>query len=259
MSMTLSIHRELLQSAHHLFSCNQFVAARKRLSALLKMRGFDAVVRLDAHRLQGEVCLELAQYDAARRHLKVVLGHRPDDAELHFLYAEAISRETKSDPKQSQPHYRKALAYAPTQAKYVRGYAENALRLGNERVAVTLLRRTAERQPEDLDTLCMLVDALVDLGRFREAESRVRQAEFVCRGNHRIETIRQAIRYEITRRKQRTECAATDVSESLILAFTSATVVPKPQTVRGSIRRTDRISKSLPHLHRLPLASPDLG
>jgi len=251
MSKTLNLFAQLLAAGQTLRAVGRPDEARRRLSSLLALADVPAEVATDAHRLMGEIHHEQENYAHARKHLKLALRETPDDAEIRFLLAEAMAADEAACWASARKHYRVAIAAQPTNARYLCGYANLAVLLGNEALALRLFRRAVKVAPADLDALEGLTDMLCGMLQFAEAEAALRKARFQLSRNARLEQMLADVQFDRVHARQSSAGVLPDADEATFLPFDTTT----PRT--SAIVRRDRVSRPTPHLPRLMAFRPD--
>lgn len=247
MNTTISLHQELLARGRHLFDLGCLSESSETLRPLVKQAGVATHTLCEAHRLLGEIDLEMGNYLRSRRHFAVAIRLVPDESSLYSLYAQAIEADPDGDPVRAFKARRRASRLDPTTSAVWSALGWSGLRMGNRSIAFKAFRRAMRLRPASLDTLAETIEGLLTLNRLREAEKAVKAARFRFKKSSGLESLGDRVQFEIVRRDQ-AHRLDFEVGGASVLKF-----VPRPSTARLEdvnpvVIRTDRRSLPKPHL-----------
>ncbi|HMP61125.1 MAG TPA: tetratricopeptide repeat protein [Gemmatales bacterium] len=122
---------------------------------------------------------KLGRYRQARKHLKIALSEEPRDADLHARLGRAWDDDTLGgDGGKALAHLRRAVAIDPTHADHQRDLGRALLGAGNVAAGLKRLEQAWALEPDRLDRLEELIDALIEHGRLQKAPHVLIRARF---------------------------------------------------------------------------------
>ncbi|MCE9534456.1 MAG: hypothetical protein K8T89_25545 [Planctomycetes bacterium] len=255
MNPSINLLDRMLTRSRQMLDMGRRVEARRRLDKLLTFPDVPETIRIEAHRLLGEIHLDAQCFRRARRHLLAALGLAPNDAETHYQLGVALDLDPDIDPKRAAREFKKALELKPDEARYWSGYGQICLRLGREKQSFGAFAAAADLAPMDLEVVDEIIDGLCFLGREEDARSVLMSARFRFGHSEDLEQLWNRFRFLQLHRKQQASKRrlAMQQGEAVILPFVSSkeSTVPKVEGEPG-ILRFDRGSRPLPHTLRQP-------
>jgi Flp pilus assembly protein TadD len=187
MGMTLSLVDGLLTRARTLERVGRNHDARQVLNRLAGLRELPAAAAFETQTRLAEIYLRDHTYSRARRHLTAALAHEPENARLHYLMAQALVRDEKTDnSERALMFYRKSLEIDPNQPACLADLGILLVQLGRSEEGLDSLRKAVALVPDDTVVLKKLVEGLRLEGRFEEARREIRAARFRNPRNDRV-------------------------------------------------------------------------
>ena len=261
MTQTIHIHEYLLSTGRHYFEMGRTADARGCLRQLVRLTDFAPVVRARAHSLLGEIDFALGRYRNARKHFAAVIRLRPLDTETCLRYGDAVDADPDADPRRGWTARRRATRIDSFDSRCWSALGRSGLRIGDRRRALIAFRRAAKLRPERIETLTEVVEGFIALGRLREARAVVNAARFRQPHDAAISGLWARFRFECARREQQAGRDDSRVERAAILPFVSEALDVEGREATPIIIRTDRRSRPMPHLLRIPgvASGPALG
>jgi Tfp pilus assembly protein PilF len=250
MSTTLNLAHGLLARGILLQELGRTHDAQKILTGLLGLRELPDAVAREAHFCLAEIELQHRDYHRARRHLAAVLAHCPDDARYHHLMAGILDQDEDADPQRAYQHYRRSLQLNPNHAGCLGDFGLLALSLGENQEGLQALRRAAELEPDEPETIGKLVEGLCELDQADEARRVLWAALF---RNPRHAGFRKLWSdFQFQQLQQAQEMIERSISANtkrpVILPFAPAQAAsPSTANQRGTIRKDGASSPRPPH------------
>jgi tetratricopeptide (TPR) repeat protein len=222
------------------------------LRQLLNRPSSSTYVLAEAHGLLGEIEFSAGCYRTARTHFAAVIRLRALDAETCLRYGDAVDADPDADPRRGWAARRRATRIDSFDSRCWTALGRSGLRIGDRRRALLAFRRAARLRPERIETLTELVEGFIALGRIREARAVVNAARFRQPHDAAIAGLWARFRFDCAHREQQGGRDESRVIHAAILPF----IGPLPDTdcreVTPTIIRTDRRSRPMPHVLRLP-------
>jgi tetratricopeptide (TPR) repeat protein len=178
MSETLPFTQHVLSMGRNLQALGQDGAAARLLSRLSSFRDLPSDLAGETHLRLAEMLVDQRRYKQARRQLTAVLALQPDNAQAHYLMAEAALEDEARDPRRAMLHYRHCTRLEPKNAHYWCALGELALYQGDTAGGLDALRRAERLAPDDVDILNQVVKSLRCEGKVAEAKQILRAALF---------------------------------------------------------------------------------
>jgi Flp pilus assembly protein TadD len=192
--------------------------------------------------------MDAQRYRKARRHLSVVLALNPEYAEAYYQMGLAIDLDPREDPKRALVAMRQAIRLKPDEALYWSGYAQLAMRIGKDLLAVRAFRKAAKLGAYDIFLLEEVVEGLCTLNRWDLAERLIIQARFRMSHSPAVKQLWDSFQFRRIAHQQRSSRrqAALAAGEAIVLKFVRNS---EPSTGgEPGILRHDRFSKATPHV-----------
>jgi tetratricopeptide (TPR) repeat protein len=226
MSRMLNLVDALLSRSRHFQQIGRQQEARNLLVRLAEFRALPVHAAEEVQTRLAEIALRGRRFKAARRHLKVVLRARPDNARCHYLMGQALSSGSMPNPARALAHYRRALKLEPDHATWQRAYGLLLVEMGQSARGLRQLRRAVEVAPEDAAVLKQVVKGLRLANRTEEARKLVLVARFQNPHDARVLAIWNDLAFHESRKQQeltrRTAETRPTEHAPVILRFTQA-------------------------------------
>lgn len=252
MCKTLNLLDGILSKARRLQEMGRSHDALPILCRLSKYPELPPAVAAEVRQAMGEAYLDVGQFRAARKCLRVALRLEPANATVHHLLARAIESDPQCDSRLAGRHHRRALELAPHDADFLAIGGSYFVEMGRVRRGLELLRRAVELAPDDFEILDSLVEALCDVNRFDEARKTLNAARFQFSGNMRLPNLVAGVELREIRERQaaaRHSSPDTRITEPIVFQFPGVTPSSN-RPVRALRRDAGRTRVSRPHLLR---------
>ncbi|HLJ97162.1 MAG TPA: tetratricopeptide repeat protein [Gemmataceae bacterium] len=223
MSRTLNLADHVLAKGRQLHQLGRDHDALGLLSRLAGWQDLPAEVVQETHTCLADIRMSHGQFAQARRHLGVLLAHRPNHPRYHYLLALAVDGEGSGSALAAHEHYRRSLELDPDQPDCLSDFGLVALRLGNEEEGLQALRRAVELVPDDPNLVGKLADGLYRCGRVDEARWALRAALFRNPRNHQFHKLWNDFRFrqvcDAQESSRQTGVASPQPDEPVLLAL----------------------------------------
>ena len=149
MSRTLTLTHAAWESAQELARSGRRIDALAQVNKVLSLADLPADVAAAAHRLAGEILIDLHRHRAARNRLKAAAKFEPDTARTHYLLGLAWEQDPEGDDRRAAIRFRRALRLEPQNTLYraAFGRADDQLRHSIPSGAVTVIWRAIVAAP----------------------------------------------------------------------------------------------------------------
>ncbi len=262
MSRTLTLIQAAWESADRLARCGRRIDALARLRQVLVRTDVPADIAAAAHRLAGELLLDLERYKAARRQLRAAL-QLEETARTHYLLGLAFEQDPQGDDRRAAIRYRTAMRLEPANALYRAAFGRAAVRCDRVKMGVKELLGAADAATGDLAVITVVVDGLVEADRAAEARRVLNRARFLLSKCTQFPVLMGRVQFEIARagqRKSRSRQEAPLATEGASRLLPFVRIANEEAGERpagaGTIRR-DTISFPRPHIARLSCSKAD--
>ena len=243
MSRMLNMVDALLSRSRHFQQIGRHQEARNLLVRLAEFRALPVHAVEEIQTRLAEIALRGRRFKAARRHLKVVLRARPDNARCHFLMGQALSGGSMPNPARALAHYRQALKLESDHATWRCAYGLLLVELGQSEKGLRQLRRSVESAPEDSAVLKQVVKGLRLANRIEEARKLVLLARFQNPHDARVLAIWNDLAFHEGRKQQELarRSAATKRAKAtpVIIRFARARSGESPARPTRRLHRQD--------------------
>lgn len=256
MAQTINLAERLLERGQLLAACGCRHDARKALEHLLALPDLDTDVRVEAHLLLAQVHHDCQRFRKARRQLAAVMALRPDNAEAQYRFALAIDLDPDADPRRAWKALCKAIELDSKEPAYWSTFGQVALRLDRRKTALKAFRQATKLAPTAIHVLDAIADGLTALGHEDEAGMILAAARFRLPRDPGVEGLWNRFRFDSLRRRQHAAKFGLPDGRPVLLPFEPRSESADKGFGEGVIR-SDRFSKSSPHLHRLRADRPD--
>jgi len=261
MSMMLALIQAGWSSIRSSVEQGRRTDALDRLRRLLARPDVPAAVAADAHRLAGELLIDVERYFEARRHLRAAAALEPGIARTYYLWALAEERDPLGCDRRAARRFSQASRLLPRNALYRAAFGRAAVRSDRVGRGVRELLAAADAATGDLAVIRVVVKGLLEADRPGTALRVLNRAGFLCHEAEKSREFRglvERVRFARARRDQRGERGTTRKGQEAKLAREGARVVlpfirvsteTKPR--KGEIVRPDVVSLPRPHFPRL--------
>lgn len=239
MSRTLTFYDAGWASARAAASVGRRADALARLAPLLSSPDCPPRLARSAHRLAARMHMHDEKWAKARRHLRAALDLHPEDAAAHYELGLAFERDPYGCDERAARCFRRAVRFAPKEAKYVAALGRALVRLNKVAAGVKHLRAAAALAPADWVVLRVVVDGLTDADKPRLAFTLATKAKFLAPANPEVQQLWQMARFAVARQAQPKSTKAVGDGPS---------VLPLVRLVGGgAVIRQDAGSRPMPH------------
>lgn len=159
-----------------------------------------------AHRLLGELFMDVENYTDARRHLRAAAVLEPTDARTLYLWGLAHAQDPQGCDRRAAVIFHRASRLDPSRVQYRAAFGRAAVRCERVRLGVRELLAAAAAAPGDLAVIRVVVDGLLEADRPHTARRILTRAGFICRDAARsreLAALVERVRFETARRNQR--------------------------------------------------------
>src|SRR5262249_29209046 len=153
---------------------------------LLALPDLPASLAAEAHRLAGELFLEVERYSEARRHLRAAAVLEPSHARTFHLWALAFEDDPHGCDRRAAARARQAGELEPGNDLYRAAFGRAAMRAGRTKLGVRAMLAAANRAPGEIAVLRIAVDGLLEAGYVKAARGLLTQARFLNSGNREL-------------------------------------------------------------------------
>jgi tetratricopeptide (TPR) repeat protein len=207
MSRTLSLIGAGWESIRAAAARGRRADALDKLTRVLARPDVPAELAADAHRLAGELALDLGRYPAARRYLKVAAALDPAHANTRFLIGRAWEEDPSGCDRRAAVGFKKAAALAPANPLYRATLGRAAARcdkvkFGTRQMLAAVLGIAATAEC-DLNAVRVAVGGLLEAGKTAAARRALAHARFLCPGDAELAGLWERVTFESARRAQR--------------------------------------------------------
>jgi tetratricopeptide (TPR) repeat protein len=252
---TLSLVERLIDRARQRMQLGYRQEAKRILDHLLTFGELPHAIREESHLLLAEIHLDGQRFRKARKHLLAILAFHPTSAKVHYQLALAIDCDPDADQRRAIKHFRKAIQLKPDESSYWSGFAQSAIRMGKNEMALKALRKATTLEIQNMEIVEEIVDAFVALGHESEADGWLRQIRFRFAKNLAFEKLWKEFRFGQSRRERLRGLPQSNgmAESSSILPFVRLmTAIAEYEVSEDSesILRYDRSSSKHTHLPR---------
>lgn len=203
MNHTVNLVQRLLIQGRNLQQLGLDEKAVSILTQLSHFRDLPSEIATETHLRLTALHSSNHKYARARRHLAVVMAHRPHSPRCEFRMARLSEKDTQSDPRKALLFYRRILKQQPKNPRFLSSFGMFALRNGKERTALGALRRAFRLAPDCRLVLKRYIKVLTQLHRFKEARRVLRSCRFRLTKQQWFQTLYRDFRFLMLQRKQR--------------------------------------------------------
>jgi tetratricopeptide (TPR) repeat protein len=172
------------------------------LRRLLETPDLAPTLAADANQLLATVHYEHHDYAQMRRAAERSLRSNPENADAHFLLAEAAAKdELRQEPAVALEHYGKAAELAPDDVEKQSAFALQLVRSEKAAAGVAVMEKTYSRHGGDPRVVSDFAQTLIEADRPDDAELLVVQACDRHGGDGRFSRLRQTVRQRIWDRR----------------------------------------------------------
>jgi Flp pilus assembly protein TadD len=172
------------------------------LRRLLETPDLSPTLAADANQLLANVHYEHHDFAQMRRAAERALQNNPENADAHFLLAEAAAKdELCPEPTIALEHYGKAAELAPDDVEKQSAYALHLVRSKKSAVGVAVMEKAYARHDGDPRVVSDFAQALIEADRPDDAELLVVQACDRHNEDRRFSRLRQTVRQRIWHRR----------------------------------------------------------
>lgn len=270
MSRTLSLVETAWDVIQSLVVRKQYRTALRHVTRLLARPDMPETLTAEAHRLAGQLALELEQYPVARRHWKAVLQRTGDSAEAYYALGRAWEEDPGGCDRRAAIAFRHALKHEPANPIYRAAYGRAAARCGQVRRGIREMLAAAQQAENDLAVIRVVVSGLLEIGQAGRARRIVAKARFLAPSNAELAALWEWVKFEEARSTQRlrrgfqrsdrapritqdARCATEGVRTIVPLLHVVGTTPSRPD----SGWRRDAASYPQPHFARLSFRKAD--
>lgn len=264
MSTTLTLESAAWEAARAAAARGRTADALAQLDRLLARPDLSAAVAPHAHRLAGELALDLGRFSAARRALRAAAKLDPTCAGTRFLLGRAWEEDPDGCDRRAARCYRAALAREATPLHRA-AFGRAAARCGCVRRGARELVAAAEAALADLDVVRLAAHGLLEVGCVSAARAVLAKARFVCptgAAAGELDALWERAKFESARRAQRkarpgrTSETTRYAQDARFATDGGRVTLPFLRVFDGTPRR-DAPSAPRPHLARLPRKRAD--
>ena len=174
-----------------------------RVTRFLARPGLTAKIAAEACRLAGELLIDNQQYAKARRYLSKAAEMEAERAETYYLWGIAYERDPEGCDLRASRKFRRAFELDQTNPGYRAAYGRAAMRCGAVKRGSRLLLEAARDAAGDLEVVRVVIEGLVEAGRFSAARGVFNRSRFFFPGNRELESLNHRISFEAARHRQR--------------------------------------------------------
>jgi len=172
------------------------------LRRLLETPDLSPTLAADANQLLASIHYERHDFAQMRRAAERALQGNPENADAHFLLAEAAAKdELCPEPTVALEHYGKAAELAPDDVDKQTAYALQLVRSKKPAVGVAVMEKTYARHGGDPQVVSDFAQTLIEADRPDDAELLVVQACDRHQEDRRFSRLRQTVRQRIWHRR----------------------------------------------------------
>jgi tetratricopeptide (TPR) repeat protein len=223
MSRTLKLIDHLLARSQHLQECGRTSEALKVLKSVADFGDLPAKSVVEMQSRLAQIYLDQRRFKRAQKALELALQHDPNNAQLRFLQATAISSSNDPDHAKALDHYQRSLELQPDQPDCLAACGLLEIRLGWSQEGLEHCRRAAELAPDDAEVVRMVAKGLRLANQSEEARDLLLAARFRNSKNCRFQQLWTRHRFHRARREQQVSKTRFTVSriaeEPVILSF----------------------------------------
>ena len=262
MSRTLTLIEAAWTSACRLARCGRRVDALTQIRKILALAGVPTSVAAAAHRLAGELLLDLERYRAARRQLRAALKLE-ETARSHYLLGLAFEQDPRGDDRQAAIRFQKAVRLEPADAQYRAAFGRAAVRCDRVKLGVKALLGAADAAIGDIKVIRIVVDGLIEADRADAARRVLNKAQFSLSRSTQFPSLMGRVSFELARARQRKSRSlqearlAREGATDLLPFVRIANLEAGERHAGASTIRRDTISLSRPHLTRFHCSKAD--
>jgi len=174
-----------------------------RATTLLARPDLPAAVAFEAHQLVGELHTEAERYTNARRHLRAAAALEPTVARTFYLWGIAFEQDPHGCDRRATLRFRRACELEPENTVYRAAFGRAAVRCGRSKFGVRTLLAAVETAPDDIPTLRIVTDGLLEAGKLNAARRVLVKARFLNPTSRQLAACWDRMRFEETRKQQR--------------------------------------------------------
>lgn len=192
MAGTLRFDSHLIDLSRSYLDSGRIDAALSLLNRILSMPSLPPERAAEANFLLARARIAASQLDAAAQSLRRTLERTPDDADSHYLLAQALDQSNEG--ADALPHYAKAAQLDPADGRKVASYARALARKKDRGRGVRLLQSAYADHASNPDVVEAVVQGLVENDEIEEAELVVAQSAYRHGADHRFRRLREWVR-----------------------------------------------------------------
>ena len=273
MSRTLTLVQTGWEFARATADRGHRVGALAQLERVLARPDVPAGLAAEAHRLAGELALDLGRYATARRHLKASAALDAANATTRFLQGRAWEEDPDGCDRRAAIGYKKAAALDPANPLYRAAFGRAAARCGKVKCGASEMLAAAEAAPGNVEVVRVAVQGLLEVCRAADAHAVIAKARFARPNDAELAGLSERVKFEAARLSQQTAAKlgkrhaktryaqdaqfATDGDRVTLPFLRIAGTTGHAGATGGGVVRRDSGSSPRPHLARLRARKAD--
>jgi Tfp pilus assembly protein PilF len=198
----LNLVDRLLMTGRNLQSVGRTHDALHALTRLAALRELPDDVAEETQVRLAEIQLRRRKFGRARRHLTAALRHDEANAHTHFLLATAVEGDDRPDVERALAHYRRSLQLDPEEPGCLCACGLLALENGLRDEGLAYLRKAAELDGDNPETLGKVARGLGMAGLADEARGLLNAGRFRHPRDGRFARLWDDFRFHEARREQ---------------------------------------------------------
>jgi hypothetical protein len=198
----LTLIQAAWESACRLARCGRRIDALARIRKILALADVPADIAAGAHRLAGELLLDLERFRPARCQLRAAL-QLEEAARTHYLLGIAFEQDPHGDDQRAATRFRRAMRLEPLNALYRAAFGRAAVRCNRVKMGVKELLSAADAATDDIAVIRVVVEGLIEADQPSEAHRVLNKARFLFSKYTQFPVLMGRVRFEMARRGQR--------------------------------------------------------
>ena len=191
MVAVLNMARQLLSLGRSQLESFRAVDGARTLRRLLDLPNLAPEIAAEANFLVAQIHFDRSEFAQACDTLSAALKRDPDNADCHFLFAQANDRADDHDDSESLEHYACAAKLAPDDGRKVSAYARKLAETSGADSGLPMLEKAYSEHGDDPVVVENFVEALVEANEFDDAALLVAQASHRNADDGRFKQVRR--------------------------------------------------------------------